>query len=101
MLLGSGTATGDKAGAVTTSLVAKAAGTSKYPAPIVNTSYWLVKVWPVVGSVTVLVVCANLVAVFINRAFTVSGPKPGLRCSISAAAPLTIAADMLVPLSRK
>ena len=68
---------------------------------MVNTSYWLVYVWPVVASVTVLLVCENLLADFINRAFTVSGLKFGLCCNSNAAAPLTIAAAMLVPLNTK
>ena len=39
-------------------------------------------------------------AVFIKRALTVSGLKPGLRCSIIATAALTTGVAMLVPLKR-
>ena len=56
---------------------------------------------PLTGSVAVLKPGANFVAVFINRAFIWSGVRVGLLSIINAAAPLTIGAAMLVPLSTK
>ena len=73
---------------------------SRYPAPIVKMSYWLVKVWFVTGSVAMLDAGKLLPAVFIRRAFTRSGVRLGCACNKSAAAPLTIGAAMLVPLKR-
>src|ERR1051326_7516183 len=74
---------------------------SKYPAPTVNMSYVSVYVMPVVGSVAVLYAGKFLVAVFINRALTVSGLRLGFFCSIRATGPETAGVAMLVPLSRK
>src|SRR4051794_10737136 len=95
------TATGDAAvlPAGTESLLLSAPQTSRYPAPIVKISYWLVYMIPVTGSVAVLFDGKFLVAVFIKRTLTVSGVKLASFCNIRAAAPLTIAAAMLVPLS--
>ncbi len=61
----------------------------------------LVYVCPVVGSVAVLYAGKFLVAVFINRALTVSGLRLGFFCSINATAPETTGVAILVPLSRK
>ena len=54
--------------------------------------------WPVVGSVAVLITGKVFDAVFINRAFTVSGVRPGCFWSIRATAPETTGVAMLVPL---
>jgi hypothetical protein len=53
----------------------------------------------VLGSTAKLASGNVLDAVFISRAFTVSGESPGSRCKRIAAAPLTTGAAMLVPLS--
>jgi len=55
----------------------------------------------VAGSVAVLYAGNDFVAVFINRALTVSGLRLGFFCSIRATAPETTGVAMLVPLSRK
>src|SRR5436190_23500785 len=72
---------------------------SRYPAPIVNTSYWLRYCCPVDGSTVLLLFGKSLVAVFMRRTLTWSGLRYGSFFKSRAAAPLTTAADMLVPLS--
>src|SRR5689334_2880586 len=52
-------------------------------------------------SAVVLYIGWPLYAVFIMRAFTMSGVSVGSFCSIRAAAPLTTGVAMLVPLRRK
>ena len=53
------------------------------------------------GSVATLEVGKLLLAVFMRRALTWSGVRPGCLCKSTATAPLTIGAAMLVPLSLK
>jgi hypothetical protein len=65
---------------------------------MVKISYVLVNVWPVDGSVAVLYSGKVFEAVFMSRAFTVSGLNIGSFWSISATAPETVGAAMLVPL---
>src|SRR3954467_12269948 len=100
-LLGSGSAAGESAVPLPISLLASAAARSRYPAPIVKISYWLVYVTPVWGSVVLLVFGKFLLAVFISRAFTWSGVNVGCCCKTSATAPLTTPAAILVPLRTK
>src|SRR6266581_919901 len=57
-------------------------------------------VCPVVGSVVVLSMGNDFVALSINRALTVSGLNVGSAWIIRAAAPLTTGVAMLVPLNR-
>jgi hypothetical protein len=57
-------------------------------------------VCPVVGSVVVLSIGNDFVALSINRALTVSGVNVGSAWIIRAAAPLTTGVAMLVPLNR-
>ena len=58
----------------------KAAMTSRYPAPTVKMSYWLVYPIPVTGSMATLKDGSPLLAVFIRRALTASGVTEGVFC---------------------
>ena len=55
--------------------------------------------WRFDGLGNIFFLLITLVAVFINRALMVSGVKLQSLCNIRAAAPLTMGAAMLVPLS--
>ena len=83
------------------SVLARAASISKYPAPTVKMSYWALYVVLVTLSVQAPALGKTLLAVFISRALIWSGVMAGFCWMSSAAAPLAYAVAMLVPLSRR
>ena len=98
---GSKNAVGECAEPPAMSVLFSAAKTSRYPAPTVKMSYWVVNVSPVTGLVAMLKLGNVFDALFIRRALTWSGVRLGSLSSSSATAPLTIGVAMLVPLSLK